>query len=135
MQEYWRISSLSDAEVQYLDKQKIQDLVGGSINLLEVNMFAKINSLGLFGLNSFNVDVEIEISRGIPVFEIGGLPDLGKGKQGTCKSRHASLRSGVSRGKGDGELSPCRHEKKRAYVRYGYLHGCTESLRLPDTKH
>ena len=31
MQEYWRISSLSDAEVQYLDKQKIQDLVEGSI--------------------------------------------------------------------------------------------------------
>ena len=32
MQEYCRISSLSDAEVQYLDKQKIQDFVGGSIN-------------------------------------------------------------------------------------------------------
>ena len=31
MQEYSSISSLSDAEVQYLDKQKIQDLVGGSI--------------------------------------------------------------------------------------------------------
>ena len=31
VQEYWRISSLSDAEVQYLDKQKIQDLVGESI--------------------------------------------------------------------------------------------------------
>ena len=31
VQEYWRISSLSDAEVQYLDKQKIQDLVGTSI--------------------------------------------------------------------------------------------------------
>ena len=39
-------------------------------------MYAKINSLGLFGLNSFNVDVETEISRGIPVFEIVGLPDL-----------------------------------------------------------
>lgn len=39
-------------------------------------MYAKINSLGLFGLNSFNVDVEIEISRGIPVFEVEGLPDL-----------------------------------------------------------
>ncbi len=39
-------------------------------------MFAKINSLGLFGLNAFNVDVEIEISRGIPIFEIVGLPDL-----------------------------------------------------------
>ena len=39
-------------------------------------MFAKINSLGLFGLNAFNVDVEIEISRGIPAFDIVGLPDL-----------------------------------------------------------
>ena len=34
VQEYSRISSLSDAEVQYLDKQKIQDLVGGSIILI-----------------------------------------------------------------------------------------------------
>ena len=39
-------------------------------------MFAKINSLGLFGLNAFNVDVEIEISRGIPAFDIVGLRDL-----------------------------------------------------------
>lgn len=39
-------------------------------------MFAKINSLGLFGLNAFNVDVEIEISRGIPLFDIVGLPDI-----------------------------------------------------------
>lgn len=38
-------------------------------------MFEKINSLGLFGLNAFKVDVEIEISRGIPVFDIVGLPD------------------------------------------------------------
>lgn len=39
-------------------------------------MFAKISSLGLFGLNAFRVDVEIEISRGIPVFDIVGLPDM-----------------------------------------------------------
>ncbi len=39
-------------------------------------MFSKINSLGLFGLNAFKVDVEIEISRGIPIFDIVGLPDL-----------------------------------------------------------
>lgn len=39
-------------------------------------MFAEINSLGLFGLNAFKVDVEIEISRGIPVFDIVGLPDI-----------------------------------------------------------
>ena len=39
-------------------------------------MFAKINSLGLFGLNAFNVDVEIETSRGTPLFEIVGLADV-----------------------------------------------------------
>ena len=39
-------------------------------------MFAKINTLGLFGLNAFAVDVEIDISIGAPAFEIVGLPDL-----------------------------------------------------------
>lgn len=39
-------------------------------------MFAKINSLGLFGLNAFSVETEIDISRGQPLFEIVGLPDL-----------------------------------------------------------
>lgn len=38
-------------------------------------MFAKISSFGLFGLNAFPVDVEIETSRGIPQFDIVGLPD------------------------------------------------------------
>ena len=38
-------------------------------------MFAKVASLGLFGLNAFPVDAEIDISRGQPHFEIVGLPD------------------------------------------------------------
>lgn len=38
-------------------------------------MFAKISSLGLFGLNAFPVDAEIDISRGQPQFDIVGLPD------------------------------------------------------------
>ena len=38
-------------------------------------MFAKINSLGLMGLNAFPVDVEIEASRGIQSFDIVGLAD------------------------------------------------------------
>jgi len=38
-------------------------------------MFAKISSLGLFGLNAFQVDVEIDMSRGQPQFDIVGLPD------------------------------------------------------------
>ncbi len=38
-------------------------------------MFAKVNSLGLFGLNSFPIDVEIEVSKGLPAFDIVGLGD------------------------------------------------------------
>lgn len=38
-------------------------------------MFAKINSLGLFGLNAFPVEVEAEVSRGTPCFDIVGLAD------------------------------------------------------------
>ncbi len=38
-------------------------------------MFAKVSSLGLFGLNAFSVDVETDISRGAPQFDIVGLPD------------------------------------------------------------
>jgi magnesium chelatase family protein len=37
--------------------------------------FSKIKSLGLFGLNAFEVDVEVNISKGQPMFEIVGLPD------------------------------------------------------------
>lgn len=39
-------------------------------------MFSKISSLGLFGLNAFPVEVEVDISRGQPRFEIVGLPDI-----------------------------------------------------------
>lgn len=39
-------------------------------------MYAKLNSLGLFGLNAFPVDVEVEVSRGTPTFDIVGLGDV-----------------------------------------------------------
>lgn len=39
-------------------------------------MFAKVNSLGLFGLNAFPVEVETEISKGTPCFDIVGLADV-----------------------------------------------------------
>lgn len=39
-------------------------------------MFAKVKSLGLFGLNSFSVTVETDISTGLPRFDIVGLPDM-----------------------------------------------------------
>jgi len=38
-------------------------------------MFARIKSLGLFGLNAFPVEVEISVERGLPRFDIVGLAD------------------------------------------------------------
>lgn len=38
-------------------------------------MFAKVNGLGLFGLNAFPVEVQADVSRGTPCFEIVGLGD------------------------------------------------------------
>ena len=39
-------------------------------------MFIKINSFGLFGMDAYSVSVEIDISRGIPIFDMVGLPDI-----------------------------------------------------------
>lgn len=38
-------------------------------------MFAKLNSMGVFALNGFSVQVEADISGGLPQFSIVGLPD------------------------------------------------------------
>ncbi|MDO5014512.1 MAG: YifB family Mg chelatase-like AAA ATPase [Clostridia bacterium] len=38
-------------------------------------MFATVNSVGLLGLNAFIVNVEMDLSKGCPRFEIVGLPD------------------------------------------------------------
>lgn len=38
-------------------------------------MFARITSMGLFGIESYKVTVEADISGGMPRFDIVGLPD------------------------------------------------------------
>lgn len=38
-------------------------------------MVVKVNSLGLFGLTTYTVEIEADLSHGIPSFEIVGLPD------------------------------------------------------------
>lgn len=38
-------------------------------------MYSKVKSLGIFGLDSFLVTVECDISQGIPRFDLVGLPD------------------------------------------------------------
>lgn len=42
---------------------------------LVMKMFAKVKSQGLYGLNSFDVIVEADISSGLPRFDVVGLPD------------------------------------------------------------
>ena len=39
-------------------------------------MVAKTHSMGLYGMNAFPVEVETDLSAGLPAFEIVGLPDL-----------------------------------------------------------
>ncbi|MDR1564066.1 MAG: YifB family Mg chelatase-like AAA ATPase [Oscillospiraceae bacterium] len=38
-------------------------------------MFAKLMSMGLYGINAFPVEVEVDISQGMPMYETVGLPD------------------------------------------------------------
>ncbi|KXZ40052.1 Mg chelatase-related protein [Alkalithermobacter thermoalcaliphilus JW-YL-7 = DSM 7308] len=38
-------------------------------------MFFKVSSAGILGIDGFIVDVEVDLSRGIPAFNIVGLPD------------------------------------------------------------
>ena len=38
-------------------------------------MITKIKSLGYFGIEPFLVDVEVDISKGLPAFNIVGLGD------------------------------------------------------------
>lgn len=38
-------------------------------------MTARLFSMGLFGLETYTVEVEADISRGLPAFDIVGLPD------------------------------------------------------------
>lgn len=38
-------------------------------------MFAQLKSLGLYGMDAYLVDVEADISQGLPAFDIVGLPD------------------------------------------------------------
>ena len=39
-------------------------------------MFAKVSSIGLFGMNSYIVEVEADVSKGLPAFDVVGLPDV-----------------------------------------------------------
>ena len=39
-------------------------------------MFARVNSIGLFGMNAYSVGIESSLVRGLPRFDMVGLPDM-----------------------------------------------------------
>lgn len=58
-------------------------------------MFAKVNSLGLFGMDAFAVEVEADISQGLPKFDVVGLPDAAV-SESRDRVRAAIKNSGMS---------------------------------------
>lgn len=87
-------------------------------------MFAKISSLGLFGLNAFPVDVEIDISRGNPQFDIVGLPDTVV-KESRERIRAALRSCSISFPVASVmvNLAPADTRKSGSGPRYGYFYG------------
>ena len=55
-------------------------------------MVVKIKSIGILGMDTFDVTVETDISRGIPSFDIVGLPDA------SIKESRDRVRSAVRNG-------------------------------------
>ncbi len=58
-------------------------------------MFAKVSSLGIRGIDGFEVSVEVDISGGLPKFEIVGLPDAAV-KESKERVRSAIKNSGFT---------------------------------------
>ena len=47
-------------------------------------MYTKIMSAGVFGMNAYPVEVEVDTFRGLPSFEIVGLPDAAVKESRDC---------------------------------------------------
>ena len=58
-------------------------------------MFARINSMGLFGIESYMVGVEVDFGQGLPRIDIVGLPDTSVGESRN-RVRSAMKNSGFS---------------------------------------
>ena len=58
-------------------------------------MFARINSMGLLGVDGFMVDVEADLSQGLPGFDVVGLPGAAV-KESRDRVRAAMKNSGFA---------------------------------------
>lgn len=80
-------------------------------------MLAKTKSYALYGLNGFSVDVEVDVSSGLPGFDIVGLPDTAV-KESKERVRSAIKNSGLRypNAKITVNLAPADVKKQGAYL-------------------
>ena len=80
-------------------------------------MISKVTGLGLFGLDSFCVDVETDVSSGLPRFDIVGLPDAAV-KESKERVRSAIKNSGYAFPYGaiTVNLAPADRRKEGVYL-------------------
>ena len=76
-------------------------------------MLAKANSVGVLGIEGYPVEVEVDISEGLPAFSIVGLPDIAV-KESIDRVRSALKNSGFSfpRKRITVNLAPCDIKKE-----------------------
>ena len=73
-------------------------------------MITKVKSSGYFGIESFSVDVEVDISKGLPAFNIVGLGDTAINE--SRERIKAGIRnSGYKLEQNNSKSYPCKYEK------------------------
>ncbi len=76
-------------------------------------MFARLSSMGLFGMQAFEVEVEADISTGLPGFDVVGLPDAAvKEARERVRSSLRNCGMEVPLGRIVANLAPCDIRKE-----------------------
>lgn len=99
-------------------------------------MLSKVRSYALYGLTGIGVDVEVDVSSGMPSFEIVGLPDASV-KESKERVRSAIKNSGrkFPHNKITVNLAPADIKKQGAYLDLAIATGiiCAEDDGFPDS--
>ena len=79
-------------------------------------MFAGVNSVGLFGVVAYPMKIEADISRGMPKFDVVGLPDTAVSE--SRERVRSALRNTGSNSRSATLRSIWRRPTKRRKVRF-----------------
>lgn len=80
-------------------------------------MVSKLYSIGVFGIETFTVEVEADIAIGIPAFDIVGLPDTAvKESRGRVRSAAKNCGLDFPVGRVTVNLAPADLKKKERYT-------------------